>query len=467
MHTGAPDAHEAPAAHDPADAHDLDASRAARILTVGRRIGSLMLVGGAPTEDVETTIMGGLDALGLKGTDVAVSFSTISLSWAPGHGVRPLTLMHLVRARSGVFSAQAEVATLVRRMNAGEIDLEGVEAELRRIEQGEQPYARPLLLGAPAVSAAAATVLFGGSLYDALVTFAVVLAIEPIRERVERTTLAPFFRLAGAVLLTTLLAVAVAGVLEGIDESLVLTGALLQFLPGGALVSGIRDLIDGSIVSGTARLAEAFLLAVAVAGGAAVGLSVGAGLGVPLGLSTEGTVGWPAFVSIGAAAVAAAAYGVRLGVPTFSLAGVGLAAAAGWAVTLAPGLAAGATATFVAGTVVGAIARLLARRAQAPSPLWTVPAILPLLPGLAMVEALLALTDAARVEGLTRALTTAFALGTGVALGDLLATGVHRVRSHVVDPAVSAAHEGVDVFVADAQHWLGSLMRRDDRPDGR
>jgi hypothetical protein len=115
--------------------------------------------------------------------------------------------------------------------------------------------------------------------------------------------------------------------------------------------------------------------------------------------------------------------------------------------------------------VVGAIARSLARRALAPPPLWTVPAILPLLPGLAMVEALLAQTDAARIEGLARALTIAFALGTGVALGDRRAAGAPRIRHQVVVPAVSAAHEGVDVFVADAQQRIGSLVRRDDRID--
>jgi len=49
--------------------------------------------------------------------------------------------MHLVRVRSGAFSAQAEVAALVRRLSAGEVDLDGTEAELERIEQGEQPYA--------------------------------------------------------------------------------------------------------------------------------------------------------------------------------------------------------------------------------------------------------------------------------------------------------------------------------------
>jgi uncharacterized membrane protein YjjP (DUF1212 family) len=441
----------------------IETGRAARVLTVGRRIGSSMLVGGAPTEDIEDTIRRAMDALGLPGTDVAVSFSTISLSWSPGHGARPLTLMHLVRVRSGTFAAQAEVATLVRRLTAGQLDVDGAEAELDRIEQGEQPYPRSLTLVAPAISAAAATILFGGSPYDAAVTLGIVLAIEPVRSALERTSLATFFRLASAVLLTTLLAAVVAGVIEGIDGALVLTGALLQFLPGGALVSGIRDLIDGSIVSGTARLAEAFLLAAAVAAGAAIGLSVGSSFGVQLGLSTQGTIGWPAPVALAAAAVSATAYAVRLGVPTFSLAGVAMTAAGGWAVMLVPGIVSGAIATFLAAALVGGVGRLLAQRATAPPPLWTVPASLPLLPGLAMVEALLAPTDAARIEGLTRALTTAFLLGTGVALGDLLAIGVHRVRNQVVVPAVTAAHEGVDVFVADASHRLGSLVRRDDR----
>ena len=91
--------------------------------------------------------------------------------------------------------------------------------------------------------------------------------------------------------------------------------------------------------------------------------------------------------------------------------------------------------------------RLLARHFGAPAAIWVVPAILPLLPGLQLVQAMLAETDAARISGLLAAAGTAFIIGTGVAIGDNLVLVVSGVRDRVVAPAVGAVAEGVEVLV--------------------
>jgi uncharacterized membrane protein YjjB (DUF3815 family) len=116
--------------------------------------------------------------------------------------------------------------------------------------------------------------------------------------------------------------------------------------------------------------------------------------------------------------------------------------------------------------VVGAIARSLARRALAPPPLWTVPAILPLLPGLQLVRGMLADTNEARIMGLAAAAVTAFLIGTGVATGDLAARTLRRVRTAVVEPAVGAVAGGVDLYVVTpvgrvVDHVRGGVSRPD------
>ena len=63
---------------------------------------------------------------------------------------------------------------------------------------------------------------------------------------------------------------------------LVLTGSLLRFMPGWALVSGFSDLIDQSIISGSARLAEALLLGAGVAAGTGLALVVAGSFGVEM-----------------------------------------------------------------------------------------------------------------------------------------------------------------------------------------
>jgi uncharacterized membrane protein YjjB (DUF3815 family) len=106
-------------------------------------------------------------------------------------------------------------------------------------------------------------------------------------------------------------------------------------------------------------------------------------------------------------------------------------------------------ATFLAAIAVGVVGRLVALRARAPAALWVVPAILLLLPGLQLVSAMLAITNAARIDGLLAAATTAFLLGTGVASGDIIVATARRLRERVVVPAVGAVAGGVDVLVVE------------------
>jgi hypothetical protein len=91
-----------------------------------------------------------------------------------------------------------------------------------------------------------------------------------------------------------------------------------------------------------------------------------------------------------------------------------------------------------------------------------VPAILPLLPGLQLVQAMLAETDAARINGLIGAIGTAFIIGTGVALGDILVQAIRGVRDQVVTPAVGAVAGGVEVLVIEP---VGRAVNRARRPE--
>ena len=207
-----------------------------------------------------------------------------------------------------------------------------------------------------------------------------------------------------------------------ITGGLVLTGSLLRFLPGYALVSGFRDLIDQSMISGSARLAEALLLAAGVAGGTLLGLAVATRFDVYLTIETVGRTDWGYVVAGLAAFVAVGAFAIRLGVPSGFVAQAAVLGGAAWLAFIGVaelGLLEPSLATLGAAIIIGVVGRLLARRSKAPAALWVVPAILPLLPGLQLVQAMLAPTDVERVAGLLAAAGAAFLVGTGVASGDI------------------------------------------------
>jgi uncharacterized membrane protein YjjP (DUF1212 family) len=423
----------------------------ARVLLVAMRTAVAMLGSGAQSDDVEAAIRTIATAYGMVGAQASVTFSGISISYVPNGRDHPTTVLHIVRERRSDFARLATASALIRRIRDGECSLADAEAALNELESQASPYGRLASFVAPGVSAAGSTVVFGGNVPDAAATLGIALAVQPALERLDRSTLPPFFRLVFGAAVSTLLVALLVALGLPIVGGLVLTGSLLRFLPGYALVSGFRDLIDQSIISGTARLAEALLLAAGVALGTAVGVVVAGSLHIQLAIVTVGRADWSALGAGLAAFVAVGAFAIQLGVPRSAVAQAALLGASAWVVFI--GFAdIGAVVEPVAATLGSALAigiagRILARRAHAPAALWVVPAILPLLPGLQLVQALLANTDAARVSGLVGAAATAFLIGTGVATGDIIVLTVRGVRDTVVAPAIGAVTGGVDVLI--------------------
>lgn len=235
-----------------------------------------------------------------------------------------------------------------------------------------------------------------------------------------------------------------------INPTLVLTGSLLRFLPGAALVAGMRDLIDQSTISGSARLANALLLGAAVAGGTAIGIGVANQFGVLLEVGVPDSSARQAVIQVAAAGVACGAWAVRLGEPRFALLTASALGALGWAVYLAvvPFGVGGLGATALAGLAVGAGGRLLARRRDAPVVLWVVPASLPLLPGLLIVSGMLSSDAISGILLLVTAVATGLALGASIAFGDIVVQTARRVRDEIIEPVIlqpmsDAVHTGI------------------------
>jgi uncharacterized membrane protein YjjB (DUF3815 family) len=90
--------------------------------------------------------------------------------------------------------------------------------------------------------------------------------------------------------------------------------------------------------------------------------------------------------------------------------------------------------TFVAALGVGTLGTLLARRSRLPAAIWTVPAILPLLPPRATLLPLLAESPEAQDALQSQAVETAFAIGVGVASGSIALAAYPRNRARLLKP---------------------------------
>lgn len=234
--------------------------------------GELLLKNGAETSRVEDTISRICNGAGFSEIEVLV-FPTGIIINGIYDGVR-LTRVRRIHTRDINLSAVSEVNDVSRKFADGKTLIEAGFLVLKKLAVSPAPSLDLLWISlAGALASGAATVLLGGSWAD-------------FTPAVIATVLVRVITGAAAFNLAYILQLYVAGLFSGLIGSLfvdidfgqhldkIIVGALLPLVPGVALTNAIRDFISGDLLSGTLRMAEALLIAAALAGGVGFALSI-------------------------------------------------------------------------------------------------------------------------------------------------------------------------------------------------
>ncbi len=188
-------------------------------------------------------------------------------------------------------------------------------------------------------------------------------------------------------LLATLVAIAAAGIDLAVEPGEVVTASIIMLLAGVGFMSATQDALTGFPVTALARMLEAVLATAGIIAGVSLGLTVGGMLGVDLGRVEAGVVGLAEASIIGfGAALAAAAFAFSAYAPLralFPVAAIGGAGMGVFSVVEALGFGR-AWASAAAAVLIGSISYSVAGRVRVPPLVVAVPAIAPLLPGLAI-----------------------------------------------------------------------------------
>jgi len=231
---------------------------------------------------------------------------------------------------------------------------------------------------------------------------------------------------AGLVLLA-----AVLGMSDSVSP--VLIAATTIFLPGVAITNAARDLISGDMVSGVARLAEALLAAVAIAGGVGVGVKIW----FLMGGSMSGdrvvifATGW--FLLFGF--FGSLGFGILFNAPKRMLVPTALIGAFGMFIymVLLPryGMV---NACFFGTCAIAVLAEIFCRVGKDATTVFIIPGIIPFVPGVSLYETMSAMLSGnysgamqAGTQALTIAGSMALALGLIATFVRLIMTLVHRI----------------------------------------
>lgn len=232
-------------------------------------LGKTMLANGAETYRVEDTVTRVASAKQIKDCHVFAIPTGIFFSYiSEGNEVRTIIKrVFSVTINLEVIDLANEFA---RRLSEQDISYNVAKKELHRIYHAPR-YSLRYKLSVASLAGAFFVLMFGGNWIDSLLAYITSILILLLLEHLPYNFFIKHLLggLAAASVASGLIQVArLLG--ASCDLNLAIIGPLMLLVPGVPLTVGIRDIISGELIAGSARIAEALFTAIAIAFGVGI-----------------------------------------------------------------------------------------------------------------------------------------------------------------------------------------------------
>jgi uncharacterized membrane protein YjjP (DUF1212 family) len=232
--------------------------------------GKIMLQSGAETYRVEDTMSRMAASLGFPG---AHSYVTPTVIMFTTSRTEPVKLFRIAE-RTTDLQKVSEVNDISRRLSERQLTAAEARERLGIVDDAAHAYPALLQIAAAALTGACFTVMFKGSLWDALPSLLIsglgFAAVTYLHRLVQIRFFAEFI----ASFLIGLLAFFSVKLGVGQEMDKIIIGCVMPLVPGLLITNAVRDLMAGHLVSGLSKGADAFLTAFAIGTGIGLVLSI-------------------------------------------------------------------------------------------------------------------------------------------------------------------------------------------------
>lgn len=109
------------------------------------------------------------------------------------------------------------------------------------------------------------SVLFGGNIYDFIVSFFIGIALVIFQTEVEKKNFPMFAEIFFASFIVSFLALIASSAFDLINMDKIIIGSIMPLVPGMTITTALRDIISGDYVSGVVGLVKGIFTAFAIA----------------------------------------------------------------------------------------------------------------------------------------------------------------------------------------------------------
>ncbi|MBE6917328.1 MAG: threonine/serine exporter family protein [Ruminococcaceae bacterium] len=397
-----------------------------KLLDLATDLGYHLAMNGAETFRVEESILRLLAAYGVTG-DAFVIPNCMHISILTEDDT-PIARMRRIGGHGSNLDAVERYSNLSRKLCMERPDLDTAIHWLKETKRNIRSFNLPWLLFGNAFGAFGFSLLFGGSVWDALLSAVCGLVVGLVNYGLDHLDANPFFKTIAAAFPMALLAYISAALIPGIRADMVAIGALMLLVPGLLFTNAMRDIIYGDTNSGINRMVQVLLIAVAIALGVAAAWNVADLIHeipvsqppIPYNIAFQCLASF--FACIGFAII----YNIH-GPGIFLCALGGVFAWAGYAVSLKLGVGEIA-AYFISAVVASLYSEILARIRKYPATSYLVVSIFPLIPGSGVYYTILRAMEGDMERFASQGIFTLSIAG-AMALGILLVVTIFRMTT--------------------------------------
>lgn len=251
-----------------------------QILILAVRAGELLMKNGAETYRVEDTIERICRACRIPYVEVFATQTGIFISIDSGEADSDVfTYVKRIEGGTGTdLKKISEVNKFSRDFASDQLTInDGIDRMKEIGKISPLPFA-VRLIGASLI-ASFFSIIFGGSWADFICAIFVGAVSYSLSVALNKVAMNYFMTGFCCCALAALLSLIAATLFPVVDYTSLLIGTLMIFVPGGAITISMRDFFSGHMLSGLAKAAEAFLIALSLATGAGVVLGIWNALG--------------------------------------------------------------------------------------------------------------------------------------------------------------------------------------------
>ncbi len=233
--------------------------------------GEIMLQSGAETYRVEDTMRRILKTSNIEATQVLAMLTGIVITLNDENMEEPITLMRRVSERSMNVSNIIKANDISRKYCEGKMSLEEAYEALKHA-RGKQ-YSRLFYNVATVGIAVGFAIMFGGSTYDVLTATIVGIALAFVLTIGKMAKINDVLvHVMSGITIAALTVLTQRFLFSRVMVPNVIASAIMPIVPGVAITNAVRDTIQGDYLSGSARILEALLTAMAIAVGTGLGM---------------------------------------------------------------------------------------------------------------------------------------------------------------------------------------------------